>query len=505
MKKIKILFISVSESTLNRLLKHFESCNIEVLHNSTLQTSDSLILLKNEIWDFIITEINFKSSEIYTVLELVAKIDSDLPVLVVSEAVPSDMYSDLMSKGAVDVISTQSLEKLYYITNREIVAYRTKVQQRQMWDMLIHTEELLTRSQILAKLGHFEIIYPDQRVLWSLELYKILGYPYAEIPTIEKIFDRIHISFRAKIRDIWEKLSAKEEIHEEQVELIVGGDKKIVNLSIESEEIGGGLVRYFGTIHDITEKILLERAYAEAQKLEALGTFAGSIAHDFNNVLTPMMTYITYLKNESDSLDGKSTFERKEKAIDGLYKSLERAKSLTSQILNFSKTDQFSLIPINLTENLKSIISELRGSGNDPIEVILNLEEKNTKIDADPIHLYQIISNLYENASFAVNSVSNPKILIQLRSIVLPNSKLKNLDCLKKGNYLELQFSDNGTGIHTDTIDRIFDPFFTTKGGKGTGLGLPIAFGLMKKMGGTITVNSEVGKGTIFSLYFPLK
>lgn len=254
---------------------------------------------------------------------------------------------------------------------------------------------------------------------------------------------------------------------------------------------------------DITEKIVLERAYAQAQKLEALGTFAGGIAHDFNNLLTPMMAYISFLNQEWSKNESNDIIQKSMPAIEGISKSLERAKNLIQQILTYSKIDHSTSNQLDLKEQLLQVMNEFRFASKNQISLFTDLGEEPAYIEADPIQIFQILSNLYENSIFALQEVTNPKITIQLERISYEKSDLFQIGFMKNTEYWKLSFEDNGSGIPKDILDKIFDPFFTTKGGKGTGLGLSIIYGIIVKMGGTILAESSPGKGTKFDLYFP--
>jgi PAS domain S-box-containing protein len=242
------------------------------------------------------------------------------------------------------------------------------------------------------------------------------------------------------------------------------------------------------------EKNVLEVQLRQAQKMEALGTLAGGIAHDFNNILSVIMGYTELL------LDNEDPHSLEAKNLKAIFEAGSRAKQLVEQILTFSRQKEQIVKPVKCELIIKETIKFLRASIPTTIKIKENIYSNCPLVMADPSQIHQIVMNLCTNAYHAIGE-DNGEIRIDLESISIPENEDINLE---QGAYLKLTISDTGMGIEPAIIDRIFDPFFTTKSvGKGTGLGLSVVHGAVHKLNGTITVVSEKGSGTVFTVYLP--
>ncbi|MCB2182477.1 MAG: PAS domain S-box protein [Desulfobulbaceae bacterium] len=244
-------------------------------------------------------------------------------------------------------------------------------------------------------------------------------------------------------------------------------------------------------------KIQLEKQLKQATKMEAIGTLAGGIAHDFNNILGVVLGYAEMAKE-----DGPAGSQYTDD-LDKIVTAGNRAKDLVKQILAFSRQTEVERIPLKLQSLVKEAMKMLRASIPTTIEIQENIDSGCGPVLADPTQVNQILMNLCTNANHAMEQ-SGGVLKIELRRTRLEKDHSQIKSSLKPGQYVELIVSDTGTGIGADVIDKIFDPYFTTKElGKGTGMGLAIIHGIIHEYGGAVTVESELGKGTAFHVYFP--
>jgi two-component system cell cycle sensor histidine kinase/response regulator CckA len=265
----------------------------------------------------------------------------------------------------------------------------------------------------------------------------------------------------------------------------------------------GRVIGFRGIDRDITQRKKIERErkeleaqYRQSQKLEALGTLAGGIAHDLNNVLTPIMggAQLSLLK-----LDPGHPIYDNLKTIES---GVQKAADLIHQILAFSRKQVMATQPLNLTRLIEDFAVMLRRLIREDIRLTFALENKLGIIEADKNQMEQILINLVVNAMDAV--AESGEISIQTANQVVTEDAFVRPDRrLLPGPYVVLSVTDNGIGMDPVTMNRIFDPFFTTKGnGKGTGLGLSTVYGIVKQHGAEIRVESVPAKGTRFDIFF---
>ncbi len=248
---------------------------------------------------------------------------------------------------------------------------------------------------------------------------------------------------------------------------------------------------------DITDFKRLQAQLSHAQKMEALGTMSGGIAHDFNNILQPMLGYCEFLKEDIPADSPQQEF------VDGIFRSGLRAKDLVNQILAFSRQSDRKTIPVELQLVVKEAVNLCRSIIPPNIEITREIQRDCGPIMADPTQLHQIVMNLMINAYHALEQTGG-KISVYLNETQLAADDLKGV-FLPPGKYAKLSISDTGCGMTSEVLEKIFEPYFTTKPqGKGTGLGLAVAYGIVKEYGGHINVYSEVDKGTTFNIYLPL-
>lgn len=239
-----------------------------------------------------------------------------------------------------------------------------------------------------------------------------------------------------------------------------------------------------------------EQQLRQAQKMEAIGTLAGGIAHDFNNILGAIVINSELaLLNLPGGSDVRNNIEL-------ILKSGLRGKDLVRQMLLFSRRSEKKQERITLAPLIKETFKLLRSSLPTTIQMELHLKTESDAVYADPSQIQQVIMNLCTNAAYAMRGTPG-SIDISLQVITFGSADLPEAD-MQPGDYLVLSVKDTGCGMDEEIKKRIFEPFFTTKPlGEGTGLGLPVAYGIVKNHKGNITVYSEPGKGSIFRVYIP--
>ena len=360
-------------------------------------------------------------------------------------------------------------------------------------------EERMRFALQSANVGIWDMDYTTGVLRWS----EILESQYGLQPgtfggTFEAFVERIHPDDRASVLETVGKAMKS------------GADFSILNRSIWPD----GTVRWLsgaGRIHlgehgepvrgvgislDVTERRTLEEQYQQAQKMEAIGRLAGGVAHDFNNLLTVILGFCELLLADLDPDDPRQA------DIAEIQKAGESAAGLTRQLLAFSRKEiiEPTLLDLNVVvADMRAMLGRLI---REDVKVVLGLGPELAPVKADRGQVEQIVLNLAVNARDAMPKGGT--LTIETANVELDEHYAKTHLSVKPGPYVVLTVTDTGTGMTPQVQARLFEPFFTTKElGKGTGLGLATVHGIVTRSGGSVSVYSEVGRGTSFKVYFP--
>lgn len=248
---------------------------------------------------------------------------------------------------------------------------------------------------------------------------------------------------------------------------------------------------------DITEKKQLESQFLRTQRLESLGTLAGGIAHDLNNILAPVLAVAQLLKIKFPKAD-----EQSQHLFDIIETNTKRGAALVKQVLQFARGVEGKRTIVQVKHLINEVIQIAEKTFPKSIELRTKIEPELCLVSGDATHLHQMLMNLVVNARDAMPN--GGKLLISAENLFVDEQYARmNLDA-SVGSYIKLTVKDTGIGMSSEIVDRIFEPFFTTKDiGKGTGLGLSTVRGIVKSHGGFIDVFSKVGEGTEFRIFLP--
>ena len=253
-----------------------------------------------------------------------------------------------------------------------------------------------------------------------------------------------------------------------------------------------GEIFYEGLMEDITERKRLEKELQQAQKMEAIGTLSGGIAHDFNNILGII------LGNAELAMDDIPDWNPARKNLEEVRKACLRAKDVIQQILSFSRQTDSDRKPIKLAPIVKESLTLLRASIPTSIEIRQNIDVTEDTILGNPTQIHQVLMNLCGNATHAMEETGGI-LEVHLENILLNALETSQYPHMKSGPCVKLTVRDTGHGIDAAIIKRIFDPYFTTKDvGKGTGMGLAMVHGIVKRHNGAISVQSRPGERCLF-------
>jgi len=389
-----------------------------------------------------------------------------------------------------------AIETLQDITERKQHEEILK-QEKERFQILV--EESPVGMSLIGKDGTYKYLNP--------RFIELFGYTLKDIPTGREWFKKAYPDekYRKEIISTWMEDLKEHGIGRsrprEYTVTCKDGSKKIINFMAVTLPNQDQMVSY----EDLSEIKLeerkikgLETQLRQAQKMEAIGTLAGGIAHDFNNILAAIIGYAELAKikvpEDSEILPN----------LDQVLKSGNRAKTLVQQILAFSRKQELEQKPLQLKYIVKESLKFLKSTLPTDIEIKQDIAKDIGIVNADPSQMQQVIMNLCTNAGHAMQKEGGV-LAVGLANVELDDIAAAQYLDIDAGTYLRLTVSDTGYGMTSDVKDRIFEPYFTTKEkGVGTGMGLSVVNGIVNSHGGTITIESEPGKGSTFHVYIPL-
>jgi len=279
-----------------------------------------------------------------------------------------------------------------------------------------------------------------------------------------------------------------------ELEIVSPKDNRSYHVSQSAIPRDHGSISKLTVFRDVTDFRILEAQLQQAQKMEAMGTLAGGIAHDFNNLLMAIQgrASIMLMKKDSSHPDIRH--------LKGIEDNIESAADLTRQLLGFARGGRYEVRPTDLNELVKKQ-NRMFGRTKKEITIRGKYEENLRSVEVDRGQIEQVLLNLYVNAWQAMPGGGD--LYLETENVALDQTDVKPFS-IEPGEYVKISVTDTGIGMDKATREKIFEPFFTTKEtGRGTGLGLASAYGIIKNHGGFINVYSEKGHGAVFNIYLP--
>jgi two-component system cell cycle sensor histidine kinase/response regulator CckA len=470
------------------------------LTSERVQTGPAMAAaLDRNTWDVIISDYSMPEFDAPRAFALFQTKGVDIPFIIVSGTVGEDTAVAAMRLGVHDYFLKGKLTRLVPAIERELRDSADRQARRQAESSAAATEAKFQRLVegapdaivIVDRQGRIVLVNSQTERLFGYDRKHLLGKP-VEVLLPER-FRRKHP---------WHREEHVQDLQVRQVGsgielsgLGANGVEFPIEVCLSPLETEDGVL-VSSTIRDIRKRKHLEEQFRQAQKMEAVGQLAGGVAHDFNNVLTVILSYTRLV------LAGLKPGDPLVEDVQEVQRAAERAVELTRQLLAFSRKQVLVPRVIDLNAIVVGMEGMLRRLVTVDIELSLLPPDGAGRVHADPSQIEQVVMNLVVNAGDAMPH--GGKVTIETRNVDLGESYAAAHDGVVPGPYVMLAVTDSGTGMDPATQARIFEPFFTTKEiGKGTGLGLSMVFGIVKQSAGHLWVESDLGKGTTFKVYLP--
>ena len=369
---------------------------------------------------------------------------------------------------------------------------------KQAEEKLQNSQHLLNEVGSIARIGGWEHDLVTGEATWTRETYKIVEIESGPVPGPDEHLSYYPSKDRRNLEKAYRLSIETGEQFDLELQATTAKRRSIwVRVVGKPEYRDGNCVKIKGIIQDITDQKKMESHLHQARKLESIGNLAGGIAHDFNNILSSIIGFTEL------ALDDVSKGTPLEDNLQEVYTAGKRARDLVKQILAFARQSDEERKPIKVDTIVKEVMKLMRSTIPTSIEIKENIES-DSLIMGNPSQVHQLLMNLCTNAAQAMENAGGI-LEVRLTDVELNERSALPLLKLKSGNYMKITVSDTGHGIPQDILGSIFEPYFTTKGvGEGTGMGLALAHGIVESYGGEITVESELGTGTVFSIYLPI-
>lgn len=458
-------------------------------HSLRVDSADDLVTaLDQKDWDLVIADYSLPGFSGSAAIDIIRGRGLDVPIIVVSGNIGEDIAVETMRAGANDYLMKGHLKRLVPAVKRELREAQMRRERRAAEEALKISEQryrdLFENANDMIYLrdleGRFLAINQTGERITGYSREELIGTLMLDLITPETVHHAI--------RGLSERLEGRQDLALYQVDLICKGGRRIpIEVSTRVVLENDKPIAVQGIVRDVSERRSLEDQLRHAQKLEVVGRLASGVAHDFNNLLMVINGYTELILDAGDRSEPMRSW------VEQIAHAGDRAAALTLQLLTFSRSNVAHPRPIDLNATVAGMTAMLQSLIGEELLLRTELRASPSTIEADPNQIEQVLLNLAVNARDAMSRGGTLTV------------STDNADAGpgQPDGLARLIVQDEGVGMAEDTKARIFEPFFTTKS-HGTGLGLSTVSGIVSQAGGSIEVISELGKGSIFRVSFPI-
>lgn len=486
--------------------------NNEFQVRTALSGFDALHWISREEYDVAVLDIGLPDIDGIQVMQHIRKHHPDTDVVIVTGNATLESALSALRSGAFDYLKKPfEYDQLLNTINNILKQRQLQCENIEINGKLAETEEryrYLVRNSpdiiyVLDENGCFEYISDAVQPLLGHDPHSLIGEHFSKIVADEDLDacrwffqerrtgKRTTTGAELRLKMSGNGQSGKTcELHHITVEL------KSTGMYENPDETRYRFVGTHGVARDISRRKALERQVKQMERMEAMGTLSAGIAHNFNNLLMGIQGNASLMLLDLDEENHEHT-----KRLQNIIEYSQSGADLTSQLLGFARSSDYEIKPIDMNELLRKN-AHMFSKARKEVQFHENLDPDLCLCDADAKQMEQVLLNLFVNAWQAMPG--GGEITLETENVIIDSQSVEH-GSLPPGPYVKIAVRDTGTGIEKDVLPRIFEPFYTTKEvGQGTGLGLASAFGIVKNLGGTIHVESCVGKGSTFFILLPV-
>ena len=495
---LRILHLEDDPNDASLVRSALEAGGISCTTNCVQSRDDFVAALERGGIDLILSDFSLPEFDGLSAAQIVRARWPDMPFIIVSGTLGEEMAIDSLKNGATDYVLKERLSRLVPAVLRAMHEVNARAGNRLTEEALQETAERLRIVFSESAMGIALVGIDGRPVLTNAALQKMLGYTDEELSRMT-FQDITHQEDRANDAELFQQLMRGARKCYQTEQRYVRKDGKVISARL-SASLAAGAAGHgdcaIKMVEDITERRQLQAQFIEAQKMEVVGRLASGVAHDFNNILAVIMSYCHLIASglaEGSPLQDYAT---------EIQQASERAVGLTRQLLVFSRKQNVQPVVLDPTNVLIDMEKMLRRLIDENIELMIFPGKDIGRVKADPGYIGQVLMNLVVNSRDAMPNGGH--LTIALNNVTLDENYARAHPGATSGDFVMLSVSDTGTGMTDEVKAHLFEAFFTTKTlGKGTGLGLATCQTIVQQSGGHIGVESTLGQGTRFKIYFP--